>query len=214
MEHRTFYKSINGAYYMLVSEGREIGTDKDMCCLVDLYSDDDTPIIMSKVQMRILSMLECTQAEIFAPAKGNRDIIDKITRKIGVGDICPFCGGYLAWESDFMMSEMDLLGGDTGRAYVEITDEFVLDRLKLEENELINGNLLGTCDDIEAESKNAIDNYTYPTYVYMKEVKNGNTTYYQLNDAVIGVYTCTNCGKKYEITDCLPSEEKNYPFFQ
>jgi hypothetical protein len=49
----------------------------------------------------------------------------------------------------------------------------------------------------------------------MKEIDGqGAVKYYEADDAVIGIYRCSNCGKSYEIQDCLPSEQKDYPYFK
>lgn len=41
-----------------------------------------------------------------------------------------------------------------------------------------------------------------------------NGKYYEIEDAVVGMYHCANCGKSIETTDCMPSEQSNYPYFK
>lgn len=212
MEKGKFYKGAGSRYYKLLEKGKEIGSSKVLYTFLDLYGDDE-PVVLSEVQTRILSLFECPQEEIFLPAKGDEKLINKISNKIGVGYICPFCGGQMVWGSDFMLSDIDCLGGGTDVLYVEVTDNVLKTSLLQNNDEYINGNIMEECDNISKYIQEVSDGNREPA-TFVKEHKDGIYKYYQANDAVVGYYHCMNCGKKFEISNPLPSEEKNYPFYQ
>jgi len=155
-----------------------------------------------------------TQGEVFDfidnnDDKQHADMMDRL----GIGYICPFCGGKLHWESDFMASEVHGMYN----CYIEITDKSRIEEMTEHFDEYCGRGMAGTTDDIEKEN----DKYNetgYYQYMYMKEIKTvdgqDTVTYYEADDAVIGIYRCSNCGKSYEIQDCLPSEQADYPYFQ
>lgn len=68
MEKGKFYKGVGSRYYKLLEKGKEIGTDKILYTLLDLYGNDE-PVVLSDIQTRILSLVECPQEEIFFASK-------------------------------------------------------------------------------------------------------------------------------------------------
>lgn len=152
-----------------------------------------------------------SQAEVFDCIDNNDDEQHaKMMDALGIGYICPFCGGKLNWESDFMASEVHGMYN----CYIEITDKDRLDEMNEHFDEYCGRGMAGTTDDIEKENeKYNMDGYYQ--YMYMKEIDGqGVVKYYEADDSVIGIYRCSNCGKSYEIQDCLPSEQNDYPYFK
>ena len=157
--------------------------------------------------------IEISQAEVFSCIDNSDDEQHaRMMESLGIGYICPFCGGRLRWESDFMMSEVCLIGGEN-LAYIKITDENRISELAAQETQLRNSNCLSDTDNIESDNER-IDADGYYSTMYKKESKDGAVSWYEINDAVVGIYTCQNCGKRYEVCDCLPSEQDEYPYFQ
>ena len=81
-----------------------------------------------------------------------------------------------------------------------------------------NSGLCGITEDIEAVNAEVERTGEYE-FMYMREDKkdaDGNTvsTWWCIDDPVIGIYRCMNCGKSYEVMDCPMSEEHEYPYFQ
>lgn len=130
---------------------------------------------------------------------------------LGIGYICPFCGGRLRWESDFMMSEVGFFNNNM--SYIKIEDEDRISELVEKEAEYKNSNVLSDTDNIDEDNEKINSDGDYST-MYKKETKDGVVSWYEIDDAVVGIYTCQNCGKKYEVCDCLPSEQNEYPYFQ
>lgn len=154
-----------------------------------------------------------TQAEVFDCIDNNDDEQHaKMMDALGIGYICPFCGGKLRWESDFMASEVHGMYN----CYIEITDKDRLNEMNEHFDEYCGRGMAGTTDDIEKENEK-YNETGYYEFMYLKEIKTVDgqetVTYYEADDAVIGIYRCSNCGKSYEIQDCLPSEEDEYPYF-
>ena len=173
----------------------------------------DSPIFENSIKEPKETFVEITQAEVFDCIDNNDDEQHaKMMGALGIGYICPFCGGKLHWESDFMASEVHGMYN----CYIEITDKDRIDEMNEHFNEYCGIGMAGTTDDIEKENEKYNENGYYD-YMYMKEVKvvDGEEVvkYYEADDAVIGIYRCSNCGKSYEIQDCLPSEQKDYPYF-
>jgi len=157
--------------------------------------------------------VEINQADVFSCIDNSNDEEHaRMMQALGIGYICPFCGGRLRWESDFMMSEVDLIGGENS-TYVKIMDEDRINELVGQETQLRNSNCLSDTDNIEFDNER-IDADGYYSTMYKKETKDGVVSWYEINDAVVGIYTCQNCGKRYEVCDCLPSEQNEYPYFQ
>ena len=155
-----------------------------------------------------------TQGDVFDCIDNNDDEQHaKMMDALGIGYICPFCGGKLYWESDFMTSEVHGMYN----CYIEITDKGRIEEMNEHFAEYCGRGMAGTTDDIEKENEK-YNETGYYQYMYMKEIKTvdgqGTVTYYEADDAVIGIYRCSNCGKSYEIQDCLPSEQADYPYFQ
>ena len=181
----------------------------------------DLPIFENSIKEPEETFVEITQAEVFDCIDNNDDEQHaRMMEALGIGYICPFCGGKLRWESDFMASEVhgmyncDIDG--MYNCYIEITDKNRIDEMNEHFDEYCDRGMAGTTDDIEKENeKYNMDGYY--RYMYMKEVKKTDgeeiIKYYEADDAVIGIYRCSHCGKSYEIQDCLPSEEKDYPYF-
>jgi hypothetical protein len=158
--------------------------------------------------------VEITQAEVFDCIDNNDDEQHaKMMEALGIGYICPFCGGKLNWESDFMASEVHGMYN----CYIEITDKDRIEEMTEHFAEYCGRGMAGTTDDIEKENEK-YNETGYYQYMYMKEVKNADgeeiIKYYEADDSVIGIYRCSNCGKSYEIQDCLPSEQADYPYFK
>ena len=154
-----------------------------------------------------------TQGEVFDCIDNNDDEQHAdMMYMLGIGYICPFCGGKLNWESDFMASEVHGMYN----CYIEITDKDRLNEMNEHFDEYCGRGMAGITDDVEKENEK-YNETGYYQYMYLKEVKKTNgeeiIKYYEADDAVIGIYRCSNCGKSYEIQDCLPSEEKDYPYF-
>jgi hypothetical protein len=99
-----------------------------------------------------------------------------------------------------------------GESYIEITNPQTIEFLKEKEGEYMGSRLMGITDDIEKE-KAKFEESGYYDFTYLREDKDGVSTYYEVDDSVIGMYRCSHCGKHYEIQDCLPSEEDEYPYF-
>lgn len=211
MDKRTFYTDQKGHYYVVMSEGLLNKTCELCYTLKDLYQDVDD-VVMTKDEMDEAGFVECSQTDIYLPCGTDCEKKEKVVAKIGIGYICPFCGGYLRWENDFMKSEIGLWGGENS-CYVEVENEELLNDLIENEDQMIQSCLMSTTDDIETDNEQIAVSGDYNT-TYKKETKDGETKYYQINDTVVGLYTCMNCGKNYEISDCLPSEQKDYPYFQ
>lgn len=152
-----------------------------------------------------------SQAEVFDCIDNNDDEQHaKMMDALGIGYICPFCGGKLNWESDFMASEVHGMYN----CYIEITDKDRIDEMNEHFDEYCGRGMAGTTDDIEKENEK-YNTDGYYQYMYMKEIDSqGVVKYYEADDAVIGIYRCSNCGKSYEIQDCLPSEQNDYPYFK
>ncbi len=204
---RMFFKDSKNQPYELIT----IVDDKYV--MRNLISGEDIifnpPTFENSIKEPEETFVGITQAEVFDCIDNNNDEQHaKLMENLGIGYICPFCGGKLRWESDFMASEVH----GCGKGYVEVKDE---DRIADIEDYLANG-LVATTDDIEKEINKFIQSGDYE-HLYLKEVKNVDgeeiIKYYEADDAVIGIYRCSNCGKSYEIQDCLPSEEKDYPYF-
>lgn len=136
----------------------------------------------------------------------------RMMQALGIGYICPFCGGWLRWENDFMMSEVGLISGENS-AYIKIEDEDRISELVEKEVEYKKSNVLSDTDNIDEDNEKINSDGEYST-MYKKETRDGVVSWYEINDAVVGIYTCQNCGKKYEVCDCLPSEQNEYPYFQ
>ena len=154
-----------------------------------------------------------TQGEVFSFINNDDDSEHAaMMDALGVGYICPFCGGRLAWESDFMASEMRGVDGQ----YVEVTEEEAIKSLSEHHDEYIRSGVMGVTDDIGPVIEKSERECDYP-YMYMCEENavDGETVrkYWVSNDSVIGIYTCMNCGKNYEVMDCLPSDEFRDPYF-
>lgn len=152
-----------------------------------------------------------SQAEVFDCIDNNDDEQHaKMMDALGIGYICPFCGGKLNWESDFMASEVHGMYN----CYIEITDKDRIDEMNGHFDEYCGRGMAGTTDDIEKENEK-YNTDGYYQYMYMKEIDGqGVVKYYEADDSVIGIYRCSNCGKSYEIQDCLPSEQNDYPYFK
>lgn len=153
-----------------------------------------------------------TQGEVFDCIDNNDDEQHAdMMYMLGIGYICPFCGGRLHWESDFMASEVHGCGN-----YFPITDEARIKDLEDHFEEYKRGNIAGETNDIDKEIMKFDYSDSYD-YAYMREKKMVDgvekTTYYEIDDSVIGIYRCSNCGKSYEIQDCPPSEQNDYPYF-
>lgn len=156
---------------------------------------------------------EITQRDVFDYIDNNDDKQHAVMMDmLGIGYICPFCGGKLCWESDFMTSEV----GGLCESYILITKEDKLNYVKENEKEFKESNLLGVTDNIDDEIAKFNETNEY-TYVYLREDKvvDGHVVslYYEIDDSVIGIYRCSNCGKSYEIQDCPPSMESMYPYY-
>ena len=156
------------------------------------------------------SFTPITQGEVFDCIDNNDDEQHaKLMETLGIGYICPFCGGRLCWESDFMASEVHGMCN----SYIEITNPQTIELLNEQESQYMCSGLMGMTDDIEKEKAKVEESGIYE-FTYLRENKGDNYTYYEIDDSVIGLYRCSNCGKLYEIQDCPHSEEKDYPYFQ
>lgn len=205
-DQRSFYKNVgNGQPYELIA----ITTDNDFVmknlitgetgCYWEGYARKD--------------FIEIERSEVFDCIDNNDDRQHAdMMRMLGIGYICPFCGGTLHWESDFMASEVNGMCNE----YIEIKNPSTIQTIKTKENELIQSGSLGVTNDITEANAKVVETGYYD-YMYMREDKKSGddiqSTYYEIDDTVIGIYTCSNCGKHFEIQDCLPSEEENYAYF-
>lgn len=208
---RMFFKDSKNQPYELIT----IVDDKYV--MRNLISGEDSifnpPIFENSIKEPEETFVEITQAELFDCIDNNDDEQHaKMMEALGIGYICPFCGGKLCWESDFMASEVH--GMDT--CYVAITDKDRIEEMNKYFGEYCGRGMAGTTDDIEKENEK-YNETGYYEYMYLKEVKVVDSqevvTYYEADDSVIGIYRCSNCGKHYEIQDALPSEENDYPYF-
>lgn len=150
-----------------------------------------------------------TQGEVFDCIDNNDDEQHaKMMEALGIGYICPFCGGYLRWESDFMASEVH----GTYETYVKIEGDDNIETIEKCFSEYCSRGIAGETDDIEKE-KEKVNTTGYYDYMYLRETKTADgenvVTYYEIDDSVIGIYSCMQCGKHYEIQDPLPSEINN-----
>jgi len=201
-DERFFYKNLetNQPYEVVaITEDNEYVMRNLITGVVNIYH----------FKMVTSDFIEIIQAEVFDCIDNNDDQqhADMMTA-LGIGYICPFCGGRLCWESDFMASEVHGMG----ESYIEITNPQTIEFLKEKEGEYMGSRLMGITDDIEKE-KAKFEESGYYDFTYLREDKDGVSTYYEIDDSVIGMYRCSHCGKHYEIQDCLPSEEDEYPYF-
>ena len=97
---RTFYKSIkdNTPYELVaVTEDSDFILRNLLNGLVNRYWEGSVRS----------DFIEITQAEVFDCIDNNDDKQHAdMMEMLGIGYICPFCGGRLRWESDFMSSEV------------------------------------------------------------------------------------------------------------
>ena len=208
---RMFFKDSKNQPYELIT----IVDDKYV--MRNLISGEDSifnpPIFENSIKEPEETFVGITQAEVFDCIDNNDDEQHaKMMEALGIGYICPFCGGRLNWESDFMASEVHGCGN-----YIPVTNEEQIKELEDNFDEYKTRNMAGDTNDIEKENIKLEygDNYEY---MYMREKKMVDgveqTTYYEIDDSVIGIYRCSNCGKSYEIQDCPPSEQGDYPYFK
>lgn len=116
-----------------------------------------------------------------------RDFIHKVGAYV-----CPFCGGTLQWESDFMTSEVRGLESN----YYKITNKERIAELEGKKDEYLKSNLMSETDDIDALMKKVDESGYYDTmFVFCKG------DFYYIDDPVIGIYECGRCHKRYEVQD-------------
>lgn len=211
MQNRIFYTDNQGHYYVCLCQGVLNKTSEPCFTIKDLYYDVDE-IVMTEEEMKEHGIVKCEGYEVYGPAGNNHEKVQEVKSRIGIGYVCPFCGGTLCWENDFMMSEFSLISAENV-GYYKIEDEDRVKELVEQEGQLKKSNVLSDTDDIEKDNEKINSDGEYST-MYKKETKDGVVSWYEINDAVIGRYTCQNCGKKYEVCDCLPSEQNEYPYFQ
>ena len=202
---RSFYKH-NGKPYDFV------GFSEDKAVLQELTGEGLLLVVDKKSFVDDFESI--TPGEVFDFIDNNNDEqhADMMSR-LGIGYICPFCGGYLAWESDFMASEVHGLEG----GYVEITDKNQIEMVEEHEAGFASSGILGYTEDIGPLNEEVECTGEYDKMYMIEEPADGDKSkrrYFQINDTVIGIYRCMNCGKSYEIQDCLPSDESDYPYFQ
>jgi hypothetical protein len=207
---RMFFKDSKNQPYELIT----IVDDKYV--MRNLISGEDSifnpPIFENSIKEPEETFVEITQAELFDCIDNNDDEQHaKMMEALGIGYFCPFCGGKLCWESDFMMSEVGFFNNNI--SYIKIDDEDRISELVEKEAEYKKSNILSDTDNIDEDNEKINSDGEYAT-MYKKETKDGVVSWYEINDAVVGIYTCQNCGKKYEVCDCLPSEQNEYPYFQ
>lgn len=209
---RMFFKDSKNQPYELIT------IVEDKYVMRNLISGEDSifnpPIFENSIKEPEETFVGITQAEVFDCIDNNDDEQHaKLMEALGIGYICPFCGGKLCWESDFMASEVHGMYN----CYIEITDDDRIREIDEHFGEYCSRGIAGTTDDIEKDNKK-YDTDGYYDYMYLKEVKTVDgqdvCKYYEADDSVIGIYRCSNCGKSYEIQDCLPSEQNDYPYFK
>lgn len=179
--------------YMLENIAYSSETDSNVYILKDM--ENGKSLVFNEEE--IISMKELTEDDVYIKTKtmDNNEYV-RFMDMIGAYR-CPFCGGKLHWESDFMTSEVRGLEG----TYYQITEEERINLLKEIEEEYIKSNLMGETDDIEEEKRKASYEGTYK-YMYLKYInKDGDVEYWTIDDPVIGIYHCDNCCKNYEIQD-------------
>ncbi len=120
--------------------------------------------------------------------------------------ICPFCGGEMIWNNDFMQSE---LGCCSDLKYVKINDERTLQELKENYGKLYERGVVFKVNDVSSVNKEVEQSNDYQ-YIYIE----CDGDFYEINDVTVSVYECERCGKTYEITDCYPSEKENYLYYK
>ena len=208
---RIFFKDSKNQPYELIT------VVDDQYVMRNLISGEDCifnpPIFENSIKEPEETFVGITQAEVFDCIDNSDDEQHAaMMEALGIGYICPFCGGKLVWESDFMASEVHGCGN-----YFPITDEARIKDLEDHFEEYKRGNIAGETSDIDKEIMkfDYSGNYDY-TYMREKKMVDGveKTTYYEIDDSVIGIYRCSNCGKSYEIQDCPPSEQNNYSYFK
>lgn len=206
---RIFYKDEANQPYELITRVdnqfvmRNLITGEDI--IYNPFTNTDNDVVLESPDI----FVEITQAEVFDCIDNEDDEQHaKMMDALGIGYICPFCGGRLHWESDFMAPEVHGMYN----TYIEVTNEDSLANIKEHESEYMSSHLLGVTDNIEKE-KEKVEQEGWYEYTYLREDKDGVSTYYEIDDSVIGIYRCSSCGKHYEIQDCLPSEEDEYPYF-
>ena len=196
--HREFYRDQKNQPYELLTVSSPNGDNTShLYTLRQLFGDEDT--ITYNKDVFETQFTPCTQASLFETE--DDDEYDKMLHRVGIGYICPFCGGYLRWNSDFMTSEVRGMG----HCYVKITDDKYI---KENEAEFRDHGMLIDVESVEAEEAKFQETGDYQ-YAYVK----CNGEYYVADDPVIGIYTSMNCGKEFEVQDCLISDEAEYPFF-
>lgn len=118
--------------------------------------------------------------------------------------ICPFCGGEMLWDSDYMVSNL----GCCDLKYIKIKDEKTLNELKENYNKLVESGTVFPVKDVSSYNKEIGESHEYQ-YIYIEN----NGELYEIDDAIVSVYHCMKCGKSYEVTDCFPSEKENYLYY-
>lgn len=205
---RLFYKDSNNQPYELISIVDDKYIMRNLITGIDTIFNE--PIFENSIKEPEEVFVEITQAEVFDCIDNNDDEQHaNLMQNLGIGYICPFCGGRLNWESDFMASEVHGMYN----SYIEITNPYTIELLNEKEGEYIGSRLMGVTDDIVKEKAKVEETGNYE-FTYLRENKGDNHTYYEIDDSVIGMYRCSHCGKHYEIQDCLPSEEDEYPYFK
>lgn len=206
---RKFYKDSTENYWVLVAIASHRG--QKFHILRCVTNEEITDSAFTDDEMK--NFTECKQWEIYKNVperdKDKYKEREKIAARIGIGYICPFCGGQLIWENDFMASEVGIVTPQ----YNEITDESLIKEIEENEAKMVESKILQCDDSIDIDMVNEAllsdDSIGY-TVIYIKT----NGKYYEIEDAVVGMYHCANCGKSIETTDCMPSEQSNYPYFK
>ena len=113
MEKHTRGLKTDRSFYVYNFDGKPyefVGFSEDKAVLSPM-TGDDTLLVVNKGTFAD-NFTSITQGEVFDFI--NNDDDDEhaaMMSRIGVGYICPFCGGRLGWESDFMTSEVHGLTG-------------------------------------------------------------------------------------------------------
>lgn len=185
----------DGIIYLLETSGRLSQSNEHYIALKNMTTSE----IIFERESSISQYTEMSEDDVYIKTKEMSDEEYSIFMSNVGAYTCPFCGGKLHWESDFMTSEVRGLE----HGYYKVDSEDRIAELQCKENELLKSGILGTVETVDDVNSKLEETDSYQ-YMIVKD-KNGN--YYEIDDPVIGIYECGNCGKRYEIQDPYEHED-------
>lgn len=121
---RLFYKDSNNQPYELISIVDDRYIMRNLITGIDSIFNE--PIFGNSIKEPEEVFVEITQAEVFDCIDNNDDEQHaNLMQNLGIGYICPFCGGRLNWESDFMASEVHGMYNIISRLPIHIQSNYL-----------------------------------------------------------------------------------------